>query len=167
MVAELRKTNKSLYETDYNLWVLETVGKLKNQDLDALDWENLIEEVEDLSRGIKHELQNLLRNLIDYLLRLVYWDSERDKNLGNWRGSISEIRLEISWELEASPSLKSYCQEVFIKCYQDGRQLASARSQLPLSTFPEKPIANLDQVLDQDWLPKSVDAKDQTETDRQ
>jgi hypothetical protein len=53
MVAELRKKNKSLYETDYNLWVLETVTKLKNRDLDALDWENLIEEVEDLSRQDK------------------------------------------------------------------------------------------------------------------
>ncbi|AIE75999.1 hypothetical protein D082_34710 [Synechocystis sp. PCC 6714] len=50
MVVELRKTNTSLYETDYNLWVLETVAKLQNKDLDDLDWENLIEEVEDLSR---------------------------------------------------------------------------------------------------------------------
>ena len=39
MVAELRKTNKSLYETDYNLWVLETVQKLQCRDLDDLDWE--------------------------------------------------------------------------------------------------------------------------------
>jgi hypothetical protein len=155
MVAELWKTNTSLclYETDYNLWVLETAAKLKSRDLDALDWENLIEEVEDLSRGIKHELQNILRNLFDYLLRLAYWDSERKNNLGNWRGDIAEFRLQIKWELKTSPSLKSYCQEIFAECYQDGRELASIRSQLPLSTFPEQPIATLEQILNEDWLP--------------
>ncbi len=29
----------------------------------------------------------------------------------------------------------------------------SARCQLPINTFPEKPITTLEQVLDEDWLP--------------
>lgn len=137
-----------LYETDYNLWVLQTVKQLKNRKFNALDLDNLIEEVEGLSRDIRHELRNLLRNLIDYLLQLVYWESEREQNQGYWRGNITEIRLDIGWELKASPSLESYCQEIFSECYQDARKLASTRSQLPLSTFPEQPIADLEQVLD-------------------
>jgi hypothetical protein len=49
--------------------------------------------------------------------------------------------------------LKRYLSEIYLESYQDGRDLASKRSQLPLSTFPEEPIANLEQILDEDWLP--------------
>ncbi|MBE9197170.1 DUF29 family protein, partial [Synechocystis sp. LEGE 06083] len=47
MVAELTK-GKTLYDTDYNLWVLDMAAKLKRQEFSALDLENLIEEIEDL-----------------------------------------------------------------------------------------------------------------------
>lgn len=50
MVAELIKNQKKLYDTDYNLWVLETVKKLENGDFKSIDLENLIEEVLDLSK---------------------------------------------------------------------------------------------------------------------
>ena len=33
MVAESQPTQKQLYDTDYNLWVLETVKQLENRDL--------------------------------------------------------------------------------------------------------------------------------------
>jgi hypothetical protein len=56
-------------------------------------------------------------------------------------------------ELEDSPSLKPYLEENFINCYHKGRLLVADRSQLALSTFPEEPIATLEQILDEDWLP--------------
>ncbi len=45
MIRQLIQEQKSLYDSDYNLWVLETVKKLENRDLNSLDWENLIQEV--------------------------------------------------------------------------------------------------------------------------
>ena len=153
MVAELRKTNKTLYDTDYNLWVLETVQKLQVRDLDDLDWENLIEEVLGLSRSDKRKLESLLMRLIEHLLKLGYWEKEKDKNRGHWEREITNFRKQIKKELRASPSLKRYLSEIYLESYQDGRDLASKRSQLPLSTFPEEPIANLEQILDEDWLP--------------
>ena len=153
MVAELRKTDKSLYETDYNLWVLETVAKLKSQDLDDLDWQNLIEEVEDLSRRDKKKLKSLLIKLNEHLLKLKYWHSEYERNKGHWRSEIRNFRQLINMELEDSPSLRLYIAENFIQCYEKGRLLVADRSQLPLSTFPEEPIANLEQILDESWLP--------------
>ncbi|QHV01741.1 DUF29 domain-containing protein [Synechocystis sp. CACIAM 05] len=153
MVAELRKTNTSLYETDYNLWVLETVAKLKSRDLDGLDWDNLIEEVEDLSRRDKKKLKSLLRLLCEHLLKLTYWQSELQRNEGHWRREIRNFRKQINEELESSPSLRNYLSDIFDKCYRDGRELAADQSELPLSIFPEHPIATLEQILDEDWLP--------------
>ena len=50
MVAELKSIAKPLYESDYLLWVQETAKHLQNRDFQALDLENLIEEVLSLSR---------------------------------------------------------------------------------------------------------------------
>jgi hypothetical protein len=52
-----------------------------------------------------------------------------------------------------SPSLKPYLLEIFNQCYKDGCKLARDSSGLLISHFPEQPIANLDKILDEDWLP--------------
>jgi hypothetical protein len=154
MVAQLQQASKPLYDVDYHLWVLETVKQLENRNFDSVDWNNLIEEVSDLSRRDKKKLKSLLRNLFEHLLKLTYWQAEIKDNKGHWEGEILNFRKQIKDELEDSPSLKPYLQEIFEECYQDGREIASKRSQLPLNIFPERPIANLEQVLDKNWFPR-------------
>jgi hypothetical protein len=153
MVAQLIKNQTNLYDTDYNLWVLDTVKKLENRDLDSLDWENLIEEVLGLSRSDKRKLESLLMKLMEHLLKLGYWETEKERNKGHWQGEIRNFRKQIKKELKASPSLKRYLQEIFEESYQDSREIVSDKSQLPISTFPENPIASLEQILDENWLP--------------
>jgi len=153
MVSKLIKKDKKLYDTDYNLWVLETVKQLENKDFNSLDLDNLIEEVLDLSKRDKRKVQSLLIKLFEHLLKLKYWHSESQYNKGHWEGEIINFRQQISLELEDSPSLKPYLSEIFEDCYDKGRAIATKRSQLPLDTFPKKPIASLEQILDEDWLP--------------
>ncbi len=153
MVAELRKTNTNLYDTDYNLWILDTVQKLQCKDLDNLDWENLIEEVLGLGRSDKRKLESLMTRLIEHLLKLGYWQSERNYNQNHWRREIRNFRKQIKRELKASPSLKNYLVQIFDELYQDARELLADDSGLPIDMFPEQPIATLEQLLDEDWLP--------------
>jgi hypothetical protein len=147
-------TPSSLYEMDYNLWVLETVKKLQAQDFSTLDLENLIEEVVDLGRRDKRKLENLLTRLIEHLLKLAYWDAERERNIGHWQGEIRTFRKQIKKELRDSPSLKNYCHEIFEECYQDAREIVRDKSQLPIEHFPQVPIAKLEQILDLEWFPE-------------
>ena len=109
---------KKLYDTDYNLWVLETVRKLENREFHLIDSENLIEEVLDLSKGTKRKLQSLLIKLIEYLLKFAYWKLELENNRGHWLAEIRNFRQQINLELEDNPSLKPYLLEVFENCYQ-------------------------------------------------
>jgi len=153
MLIECKQATKNLYDTDYHLWVMETVKQLQNEEFDALDLQNLIEEVSDLSRRDRKKLKSLLRNLLEHLLKLKYWDSEKKNNQGHWQGEISNFRKQIRDELEDSPSLKSYLQEIFNDCYQDAREVASKRSQMPLNIFPKVAIADFGKVLDENWLP--------------
>ena len=174
MVTELtNSTQNQLYETDYNLWVLDTAEKLKNRELDSLDWENLIEEVLDLSRREKRKLESLLTRLFEHLLKLKYWESERERNRGHWQGEIRNFRIQIQRELKASPSLKRHLSETFEECYKDARKITIDKTQLSPDTFAEslislcdcsKDIAPLDQILDEDWLPLEEEIMEESVT---
>jgi hypothetical protein len=41
---------KELYEKDFYLWVQENLRLLKNKEYDLVDWENLLEEIEDMGQ---------------------------------------------------------------------------------------------------------------------
>ena len=41
----------SLYNRDFNLWIQKTVSDLKSKDLAAIDWENLIDEIEGMGKS--------------------------------------------------------------------------------------------------------------------
>jgi len=147
-----KQAKNSLYKTDYNLWVLETVKQLEKQQFEAVDWENLLEEISDLSRREKRKLESLLTRLFEHLLKLKYWQSEVEDNRGHWEAEILNFRKQIKRELKASPSLNQHLLKVWEECYQDGREIAATRSRLPLETFPDTPIASLEQILDENWL---------------
>ena len=51
---------KTLYDSDFSLWIEDTVSKLKVKKFDFVDWENLIEEVESLAKRDKRELKSRL-----------------------------------------------------------------------------------------------------------
>ncbi|MBL1208935.1 DUF29 domain-containing protein [Geminocystis sp. GBBB08] len=153
MVVQLKTENKSLYDTDYNLWVLETVKRIENHDFNSVDWENLIEEVLDLSKRDKRKLESLLMRLIEHLLKLGYWETEKERNKSHWKGEIRNFRLQIKRLLQDSPSLKLYLRDIVEECYQNSRNIVCDKSQLPLHTFPKNPIASLEQILDENWLP--------------
>jgi PAS domain-containing protein len=145
--------NQALYETDYNQWVIETIEKLINRDFDHVDWNNLIEEISDLSRREKRKLESLLTKLFEHLLKLKYWQSEIEQNRGHWEAEIANFRKEIKRELRASPSLKNYLLKILPECYQDGREIAAKRSQISLTVFPDLPIGDMEQILDETWFP--------------
>ena len=162
MVSKLtNQTQKQLYETDYNFWILDTANKLQNRDFQAVDWDNLIDEVLDLSRREKRRLESLLTRLFEHLLKLKYWEKEIERNRGHWQGEIRNFRIQIQRELKASPSLKPHLSDIFEECYQDARKIVIDKTQLSPDTFPEsaaslcgnpKNMASLDKILDEDWL---------------
>jgi hypothetical protein len=72
---------KVKYEEDYYLWTKEMVEVLKNKDYSSVDWDNLIEEIEDMGKSQKRAVESLLMRLTEHLLKLKYWDAERVSKL--------------------------------------------------------------------------------------
>jgi len=79
-----------------------------------------------------------------------------ERNQFHWLGEIRNFRKQIKDELEDSPSLKNYLHDILWECYQDATEIVSDKSQLPLSSFPETPIATLEQVLNEEWFPEKL-----------
>ena len=150
MTPELQATQKSLYDTDFVRWVESTAAQLRAQDYANVDWANLIEEIEDMSR---RERKSLESNLVVVLLHLLKWQYQPQQQTGSWRSSIREHRRRIKSDLKESPSLKPYLQEIFVEIYAEARAQAADETDLPLDTFPIDCPYTPDQAIDSDFLP--------------
>lgn len=151
MTRELEANRERLYNTDYLKWIQTTVEKLRVQDYSSIDWENVIDEIEDMGRS---ERKSLKSNLIVVLTHLLKWQHQPDFRSGSWKGSIVEHRRRIREALKDSPSLKPYLEEVFAQCYWDAVELASAETELPVETFPQECPYTSAEVLDSSFLPE-------------
>ncbi|WP_448524795.1 DUF29 domain-containing protein [Parathermosynechococcus lividus] len=153
MEPQVKAKPTSLYDEDYQRWLDQTVAQLKARNFSDLDLENLIEEIESLGRSEKHAISSYLMRLCEHLLKIKYWESEREMCLRGWKREVINFRLQIQEELEVSPSLKSFLQDVFRKQYKNGRKLFLNASELNAYLIPEEPVFSLEQALDEDWLP--------------
>ncbi|NCR86747.1 MAG: DUF29 domain-containing protein [Microcystis aeruginosa K13-05] len=143
----------SLYDSDYQLWLENTINQLRRGDFQAVDWQNLLEELADLGKNNRRALKSLLTRLLEHLLKLTYWQSQRDYNQAAWKKEIRNFRLQIADLLEDSPSLKSYLREILAKCYLDARNLMIDETRLDASIFPVEVLASLEEILAENWLP--------------
>ncbi|MDX2241724.1 MAG: DUF29 domain-containing protein [Leptolyngbyaceae cyanobacterium bins.302] len=151
MATRIPTNLKSGYETDFVQWVEVTVKQLRNQNYAAVDWANLIEEIEDMGR---RERKALKSNLIVVLLHLLKWEFQPEQQSGSWRSSIREHRRRLNDDLQDSPSLVPYLQDVFAECYTNAREQAADETDLPLTMFPEVCPYTIEQVLDSNFLPE-------------
>ncbi len=150
MATELEASQKSLYETDFVCWVETTIAQLRSQDYANVDWANLIEEIEDMSR---RERKSLKSNLIVILLHLLKWHYQPECRSGSWRGSIREHRRRINDDLKDSPSLVPDFQAVLAECYVNACEQAADETNLPLDTFPLECPYSPEQSLNAEFLP--------------
>ncbi len=144
------KTNlKQLYEIDDHLWLLETIDLLKQKKLNELDLENLIEELEALSRTDKARVKSLLEQIIRHLLLLQYWQEEYDRNSYHWECEIINFRNQLKRYLTAN--LRNHLAEEKLNLYQDALKYVQRKTKFQVD-FPEKCSYTLDQLLDQDYF---------------
>lgn len=140
----------TLYDTDFNLWIEQTVNQLKQGDLQSLDLENLVEEIESMGRSDKREVYSRLKILLIHLLK---WRYQPKKRGSSWRNTIDEQRDQLSLILADSPSLKPHFENIFSDCYSKARRGASNETNLAPSTFPIDCPFLLEEILDSEFFP--------------
>lgn len=153
MKSEINVKSASLYDTDYQLWLAQTVTQLRSNDFGHIDLENLIEELESLGKSDQRAISSYLMRLCEHLLKIRYWQSEREACFRGWDLEVANFRLQIQAILKDSPSLKNYLDESFQTEYKNARKLFLKASQLKADLIPEAPDFTLEQALNEDWLP--------------
>jgi sugar-specific transcriptional regulator TrmB len=103
------KMLSKLYEEDYPLWVEKNLELLRNKRYEEVDWEHLLEEIEDMGRS---DLKECISHLAVVLEDMYKWDHYRNLTKGGekggegWKRSIKNGRNEIEVLLEDYPSLR-------------------------------------------------------------
>jgi hypothetical protein len=149
-MAMTRRHNATGYEEDFVAWLEDQAGHARRGEIDALDLENIAEELEGMARSDRREIHNRLSVLLTHLLKC--WASPARRSAG-WLGTIAEQRDQIAYLLEDSPSLRSYPGQAFDRCYPSARRNAARQMRLREGVFPESCPFAIEEVLDPRWLP--------------
>ena len=144
------RTEPSLYERDFCLWVEEQARLLRERRLEELDIANLVDEVESLGASERRSVRNNLVVVLKHLLKYRYQPGRRSRS---WLSSVAEHRRRLRDDLETSPSLRPYARDRFEHCYRDGRHQALIETGLTPDAMPNDPPWSLEQALDPDFLP--------------
>jgi hypothetical protein len=97
MATRIRPKGQDLYEEDFYVWTEAQAELLRQRQFEALDLDNLIEEVEALGRAEKSSVLNNAGVIIEHLLKLQYSPAQDPRN--TWRASVREHRRRLRRDL--------------------------------------------------------------------
>ena len=141
---------KTLYEIDDSLWLEETIELLKAKNFDALDLDNLIEELEDLGNEKKFRVASLLEQIIRHCLLLQFWISEREYNQAHWKAEIVSFKDQLKRYL--TTNLRKYLEQEFEQIYFESVRYVRQKTDNKVN-FPDICPYSLEELLDPNWLP--------------
>ncbi|MCS6998288.1 MAG: DUF29 domain-containing protein [Aquificaceae bacterium] len=100
---------KELYDKDFPLWAEINLELLKEKAYELVDWENLLEEIEDMARS---DLKACISHLAVILEHLYKWDNFKELAGGEaagmgWIKSVENSRRRINTLFKNYPSLSS------------------------------------------------------------
>lgn len=122
-----------LYEEDFNLWAEQMAIAIKERNVKDMDWDNLLEEIEDMSASQKRSLRSYYYKLVEHILKLRDWHAEKERNHRSrfvyedsytkadhtkWRVEVTNFRRNINDILDDSPSLKNYISENHVNWFK-------------------------------------------------
>ena len=148
---QLEHTKTDLYEQDFLAWTEDQAEALRTKQAGALDWENLLEEVESMGRNERNAMESRLSLLLTHLMK---WQWQPEKRGKSWIQTIREQRKAIRKILKNSPSLRSHVPEMLAEAWAEARDDAAFETELPLSIFPETCPWSLDTQILADWMPE-------------
>ena len=138
---------KQLHDRDFNLWVEETKKKIQNRDYEGMDWDNLLDEIDDMGKSEKRSLESYLERLIEHILKLQYWQGERDRNYKHWQVEIINFRSRIARLLKRNPSFNRYMAEVYPEIFEDVVKSWQIEFEIPDNHF-----IPLEQILSENYF---------------
>jgi len=94
-----------LYERDFYIWTQEQAAALRaaakaGGRSNAVEWERLAEEVEDLGKSEYREVASYVTRILEHLYKLAW--TQRDAPKAGWSAEIDVFRLNVEDALTSS-----------------------------------------------------------------
>lgn len=104
---------EKLYDTDYPLWVQVNIELLKDGAYELVDWDNLLEEIQDMGARHLDACISYLAVILEHLYKLDNFKkiAGGDTAGNSWRQSIDYSRVEIETLFDRYPSLRKKLPE--------------------------------------------------------
>jgi hypothetical protein len=150
-----RPPGSDLYEQDFPLWAEQQASLLRARRFGELDLDNLIEEVEDLSRRERDAVESFTETIVEHLLKLAFAPASRPR-----RGSLVTVdkqRAKLTRKL--TTSLRNHLEAELPALYIGLRRAVVRqleKDRVRGDAVPPHCPYTLDQVLDPDWYPANI-----------
>ncbi len=152
-------TPNSLYEEDFYAWTQQQADLLRRLPPagNALDLENIAEEIESLGRSDLRAARSLCQHIIEHFLKLEY--SGLEEPADHWRDEIVEWRLQLEQILTRSIEAKLDMASLYRTALRLVRRL---ERDVPGLTrrLPQVCPYTLEQIVsggEEDWFPPPRD----------
>jgi hypothetical protein len=153
MATKLGAKPAKLYEDDFYVWALAQADLLRARRFDALDLDNLIEEVEGLADTRLGAVLSNAAVVIEHLLNLQHSPATEPRN--SWRASVREHRRRL-W-IDSTPRLTQILadrlRELYVRACDDAAAgMRDHGEDAAAAALPAACPYSLDQITG-DWWP--------------
>ncbi len=143
------------YDGDIIAWANEQARLLRAGLFSQLDIEHIAEEIEDVGKSERRELESRMAVLLTHLIK---WQHQPERQGNSWRRTIKTQRKGIAERLRKTPSLKPDIEDPawWEQTWADALTLTTRETGLPFDAFPEECPWNFGQIMDEDFWPGSA-----------
>lgn len=110
-----------LYDLDFYLWTRTQAEALRARSTNALDYDLLAEEIEDMGKRDLRECASRVRQILIHLWKLAA--TRREEPKGHWKAEVLVQRNDLADAL--TPSLRGLVEQAVEKLHLDAVKAAS------------------------------------------
>jgi hypothetical protein len=126
-------TPSPAYEADGYGWAMAQAELLRARRFDAVDWNNVIEEIESVGKSERSSVESALRVVLMHQLK---WSHQKMFRSRSWANSIRTHLQHFDDRLGENPGLKSQLSNILQRAYRDARSEAANETGIDIDTFP-------------------------------
>jgi len=120
--SQRSRGESSLYETDFFAWSRDQAAALRRRDAGAIDWDNVIEEIESLGRSERNAWTNTAARAIEHMLKILHSDRASESALRHWMGEFATWRDQMADTIQENPGLQGQYCEMLRLAWHRGRR---------------------------------------------
>jgi hypothetical protein len=147
-LAPLDQLAAAEYWDDFYSWLMQQAEHVRAGNWEAVDRENLAEELESLGREQFNKLESALAALMVHMLS---WDYQPDLRSRSWALSIEVERIGINNILSDNPGLRPRIAEAVERAYRSARTEAANEAGLEKDEFPPECPYSWDDLIEREF----------------